>query len=146
MGGQGCERVAFKFPYLWSSAYCFSPAIDDVASTFTGCPSGCTAVLTSEPALLANLYNNNETLFQSNTAWGWAAKNAANINGLPIHVTIGSLDALVAPNQSMDSLLTSLGINHDALQIVSGYGHDVHLLDIGVSYANYYFAGSHFYQ
>ena len=39
MGGQGCD----------------SPAIDDVASTFTGCPSGCTAVLTSEPALMANL-------------------------------------------------------------------------------------------
>jgi S-formylglutathione hydrolase FrmB len=134
MGGQGCERLAFKYPQLFSSMYCFSPAIDDNSSN----------VMANEPALMANMFNNNIMLFQNNTAQNIAAANATNINGLPIHVTIGSADSLLSVNQSMDTQLTTNGITHDALQVVNGYGHDLYGIGAAISWANYNFASSHF--
>jgi S-formylglutathione hydrolase FrmB len=134
MGGGGCERFGFKFPQLFSSIFCFAPAIDQIASN----------VLTKDPALMANLYNNNTSLFQNNSVWGLSTGNAVNINGLPIHVVVGSADSLLSGNQQMDRQLTSLGIAHDPLQIISGIGHDLGRLTSNIGNDNFNFAASYF--
>ena len=136
MGGEGCLRFAFRYRQLFSSAYCFAPAIDDVASN----------VMSGDPALLANMFNNDASLFQQDTVWDISTNNAANVVGLPIHVTIGSADALLSVNQRMDSQLTSLGISHDPLQIINGIGHDLGGLLSNVGNANFDFAASHFHS
>jgi S-formylglutathione hydrolase FrmB len=134
MGGEGCERFGFKFPQLFSSIFCFAPAIDDVASN----------VLTKDPALMANMYNNNTSLFQQNSVWGISTSNVASINGLPIRVVVGSADRLLSGNQQMDSQLTSLGIAHDPLHIISGIGHDLGGLMSNIGNDNFNFAASYF--
>ena len=96
MGGQGCERMVFRYPQLFSSAYCFAPAIDDTHSN----------VMANEPVMMRNMFNNDPVLYQHDTVWDISTNNAANIRK-PIHVTIGSADSLLSYNQTMDSQLTS---------------------------------------
>jgi hypothetical protein len=154
-GGQGCGVIGFEYPDLWSSIYSFAPAIDDNYSN----------VLSNEPALVAAMYSNNTTLFQSVTAWALVVSNVNNIiaRALPIHITVGSLDPrctttgcspssipgfsgmptwLCEPD--MNALMTDQGITHDALQVVSGCVHDFNCLLAGVSYANYTYAAGYF--
>jgi esterase/lipase superfamily enzyme len=50
--------------------------------------------------------------------------NAANIRGMPIHVTIGSADSLLPWSQALMQLLDSQNIPHDPLQVINGVGHD----------------------
>jgi enterochelin esterase-like enzyme len=71
MGGQGCERVAFKFPQLWSSIYCFAPAIDDTGSN----------IGTNEPLTLSNMFNGNTSASQATTVWALSTNNATAIKG-----------------------------------------------------------------
>jgi S-formylglutathione hydrolase FrmB len=141
MGGQGCERIGFKYPQLFSSLYCIAPAIDDNASN----------VVANEPALMTAMYGGtatvNTTAFQNNTAQNIATQNAKNIAGTAIHVLIGNApsETLLAVNQSMDAQLSSLGIAHDVLQIASGCGHDL-ICDLNTAGngSNWIFASTRF--
>jgi hypothetical protein len=83
-------------------------------------------------------------LFQQNTVWVLSANNAANIR-LPLHMIIGSTDSLLSLNQRMDSQLTSLGIPHDSLEVISGIGHNPHALMNAVNNANVTFAASNYH-
>jgi len=152
-GGMGCTKYAFKFPTMWSSAYCFAPAIDDEGTPpETGC-SGMGSILVNDPPLMANMFNTvalpagDPSHFYAYSVWGQVRSNTANIitANLPHHTIVGSLDGLLGPNQCMDSLMTSLGIPHDALQIVAGCGHDEVCLGNAVNWAGYTFAASHFH-
>jgi enterochelin esterase-like enzyme len=135
MGGMGCQLLMFKFPQMFSSAYCFAPANHHSGRD----------ILAREPKFALNMFNNDANLFQANTVWAISTNNASIINGHPIHVTVGSLDGLLASNKTMDDHLTSNGIAHDALQIVRGCGHDLVCLEDAVSYANFTFATTHFH-
>ena len=144
MGGQGCEHIGFKFPELFSSLYCGSPAIVDV-----------NYVTTAEPAFLANMFNGSTQAFANNMAQNIVARNAGNIIGLPITVSIGANDtsctpvvsgcSLLALNQTQSALMTSLGITN-TLNQVAGCGHDLTCVLSGISPAgdNWRFAGAHF--
>jgi esterase/lipase superfamily enzyme len=133
MGGMGCLRLAFKYPQLFSSVFGFAAAIDDNASN----------VMANEPALMPAMFNNNPSLFSGQTAQTIAANNAANIRGLPIHFVVGSADGLLPHNQALDTLLNSLSIPHDPLEIVSGAKHDLNALQVAVD--NFHFSAKHFY-
>ena len=114
MGGMGALRFAFKYPQLFSSVYAISPAIDDNASN----------VLANEPILMRNMFNNDAAAFAAQNAQAFAASNAANIRGMPIHVLIGAQEGLLPDNQALMSQLDALKIPHDPLQIVRGSGHE----------------------
>jgi S-formylglutathione hydrolase FrmB len=133
MGGMGCLRLAFKYPQLFSSVFGFAAAIDDNASN----------VMANEPALMPAMFNNNPSLFSGQTAQTMAANNAANIRGLPIHFVVGSADGLLPHNQALDTLLNSLSIPHDPLEIISGAKHDFTALQVVVD--NFQFSAKHFY-
>jgi enterochelin esterase-like enzyme len=135
MGGMGCELLMFKFSPMFSSGYCFAPANYNNGGN----------ILTKDQIFAREMFNNDADRFQANTVWATAAHNASTINGHPIHVTVGSLDGLLATNQTMESYLTSLGIAHDALQIVSGCGHDLGCLENRIGYSNFTFASAHFH-
>ena len=114
-GGMAVLRFAFKYPQMFSSTFGIAPAVDDIASN----------VMVNEPELMAAMFNNDPNLWQQNTVWDLANNNAANIRGLPIHVTIGSLDGLLPWNQDLYATLNRLGISHDPLEIISGYAHNI---------------------
>lgn len=135
MGGMGCELLMFKFSPMFSSAYCFAPANHNNGSN----------ILTNDPTFARDMFKNDTDRFQANTVWATSTHNASTINGYPIHVTVGSLDRLLATNQTMESHLTSLGIAYDALQIVSGCGHDLSCLENRIGYSNFTFASAHFH-
>ena len=114
MGGMGALRFAFKYPQLFSSVYAYAPAIDDNASN----------AMAEEPALMFNMFNNDVNAFVAQNAQTFAVSNAANIRGMPIHVTIGSADSLLPWSQALMQLLDSQNIPHDPLQVINGVGHD----------------------
>jgi enterochelin esterase-like enzyme len=132
MGGQACMRFATKFPQMFSSAYCIAPASDDVAPNYPICVPGvhCSDVTSSDPTELSVLFNNSTAAYQNDSVWGSGAYNAPNINGLPIHVLVGSLDALDAVAVDYFTLLDYAGVAHDALTVASGCGHD-YSCDVG---------------
>ena len=138
MGGQGCERIGFKFPQIFSSLFCMAPAIDD-----TGRNIG-----TNEPALLMNMFNGNTTAFHAATVWGVSTSNASNIiaQALPIHVLVGDQDGLhtAGYETNLFNQLDSLGISHDALTLASGCGHDMNCDVTSVSGADIDYASAHF--
>jgi enterochelin esterase-like enzyme len=115
MGGMGALRFAFKYPQLFSSVYAYMPAIDDDLSNL---PQG-------EPALMLNMFNNDVNAFVAQNAQTFAVSNAANIRGMPIHVTIGSADSLLPWNQALMQLLDAQNIPHDPLQVINGVGHEL---------------------
>jgi enterochelin esterase-like enzyme len=119
-GGQGALRVAFKYPALFSSVEGMSSAVDDNASN----------VAVNEPQLLAAMFNGDANAFDAQTANGQARANRANIisSGLAIHMSVGSADALLPNNQALDALLTSLGIPHDPLEVITGGAHDPRMI------------------
>jgi S-formylglutathione hydrolase FrmB len=126
MGAQACMRFATKFPQMFSSAYCIAPASDDVAPNYPICSSSgpCSDVTSSEPAQLAALFNNNTAEWQDDSVWGSGAWNAPNVNGLPIHVVAGSVDALEPVAVDYFTLLDDVGVAHDPLTVATGCGHD----------------------
>jgi S-formylglutathione hydrolase FrmB len=134
MGGMGALRLAFKYPQLFSSVFGFAPAINDNASN----------VMANERALMAAMLNDNPSLFDAENPQTIAANNAANIRGLPIHIVIGATDGLLADNQALDGLLTSLRIPHDPLEIVGGAGHDLDGLHKAIGQENFRFAAKSF--
>lgn len=134
MGGMGALRLAFKYPSLFSSVYAFAPAADDNANN----------VASNEPALLAQMFNGSTTLFAANEPQNEALANPRGINGLPIHITIGSIDPLLSTAQSIDTLLTSLGIAHDPLEAITGIGHDFRGLQTTTKSTSYQFASRNF--
>jgi esterase/lipase superfamily enzyme len=107
--------VRAAHPQLFSSVYAFMPAIDDDLSNLPQ----------SEPALMLNMFNNDVNAFVAQNAWTFAVSNAANIRGMPIHVTIGSVDSLLPWSQALMQLLDSQNIPHDPLQAINGVGHDL---------------------
>jgi enterochelin esterase-like enzyme len=121
-GGMAALRFAFKYPQMFSSTFGIAPAVDDIASN----------VMVEEPKLMAAMFNNDPNLWQQNTVWDLAKNNAANIRGLPIHVTIGSRDGLLPWNQDLFATLDGLGISHDPLEIISGYAHNLSLSLVGI--------------
>ena len=147
MGGQGCERLGFKYPNLFSSLYCIAPAIVNAAY-----------MVANQTSLLNNVYDGtaaaNTTAYTNNTAQNIIVQNAANMPGTAIHVLIGSTDnacipvtagcSLLAFNQAQDSLMTSLGVAHDALQLASGCGHDLTCDLTAVNGGNWIFASANF--
>ena len=147
MGGQACMRFATKFRAMFSSAYCIAPASDDVQAGYSFCPSSgpCSDVTVSEPTQLLALFNNNTTGWQNDSVWGSAVTYAPIINGLPIHVLVGSADALEGVEADYFTLLDSLGIAHDALTVATSCTHD-YACDtsfVGVN-APFSFASTHF--
>ena len=134
MGGMGALRLAFKYPNLFSSVYSFAPAADDNASN----------VASNEPMLLAQMFNDSTTRFAANEPQNEASANPGSINGLPIHITIGSADSLLSTAQGIDTLLTSLGITHDPLEIISGTAHDLTGLQAMTKSTSYQFASRNF--
>jgi enterochelin esterase-like enzyme len=134
MGGMGALRLAFKYPNLFSSVYSFAPAADDNASN----------VASNEPMLLAQMFNGSATPFAANEPQNEASANPGSINGLPIHITIGSADSLLSTAQGIDTLLTSLGITHDPLEIISGIAHDLAGLQAMTKSTSYQFASRNF--
>jgi enterochelin esterase-like enzyme len=129
MGGMGCELMMFKYPQMFDSAYCYAPAIDDNSNN----------IMKNERMLMANMFNDDVTAFQNETVWVLSTNNASDISGLPIHISVGSNDWLLSFNQQMDSQMTSLGIAHDPLQVVSGCGHDLNCLVTTTNCANFAF-------
>ena len=71
------------------------------------------------------MFNNDVNAFVAQNAQTFAVSNAANIRGMPIHVTIGSLDELLPWSQALMRLLDSQNIPHDPLQIINGVGHNL---------------------
>jgi S-formylglutathione hydrolase FrmB len=150
MGGEGCNRFAFKYPTLFSSAYCYAPAIDDLGQPECGHPE---SVLSNEPAAMANMFNTQSlpagdpSHWYAYSVWGLINSNTANIiaANLPHHVIAGDQDSLTPFSQCLDTQMTSLGIPHDSLQIVAGCGHDEVCLGNAVNWAGYTFAASHFH-
>lgn len=136
MGGQGCERLAFKFPQMISSIYCFAPAIDD-----TGANIG-----SNEPATLSNMFNGDTNAFNTETVWSLSVSNLAAIKtqALPIHVTIGDQDSLFRDNVRFLAQLDSLGIAHDPLTTATGCGHDLTCDITFVGGADIDYASAHF--
>ena len=136
MGGMGSLRLAFKYPQLFSSVFAFNPAVDDNASN----------VMVNEPELMPAMFNSDPYLFDQNTVFTLANNNAANIRGLPIHIVIGSLDGLLPYNQDLFATLDRLGIPHDPLEIIEGYGHDLPISSVGIEWlqfaAKYIVSGS----
>lgn len=126
MGGQACMRFATKFPQMFSSAYCFAPASDDVAPNYPICPPGapCSNVFVSEPTQISVLFSNNAAAWMYDSVWGSGAWNATNVNGLPIHVVAGSVDVLEPVAVDYFNLLDLAGVAHDALSVAPGCGHD----------------------
>jgi S-formylglutathione hydrolase FrmB len=126
MGGQACMRFATKYPQMFSSAYCGAPASDDVAPNYPFCSSSgpCVSPTSSEPTQLSVLFNNSLVAWQNDTVWAAGSYNAPNINGLPIHVLIGSADSLEGVATDFYNLLDYAGVTHDALQVAPGCGHD----------------------
>ena len=137
MGGDGCEKLAFKFPQLWSSAYCFMPANDDSAPI-----SGYGTICDNEPTFCAAMMSTAD--YANADVWHYVAANASSINGLPIHVIVGSVDALLVSNQTMDAAMTTNGIAHDPLQIIPGCGHDESCLESAIAGTNFIFASNYF--
>ena len=163
MGGQGALLFGFNYPQLFSSIYAFAPATDD----------NMTNIAVNEPAQLANMFSGSPTAFQEATAWNVLINNHANINGLPIHITIGDQDNLYTVTtyspfgaglplpgigyngttaHDMIQLMTNVGVAHDALQVVTGCPHDLNCLENGgagvtgnVNGANFTYAASHFH-
>jgi enterochelin esterase-like enzyme len=134
MGGMGALRFAFKYPELFSSVWAFAPAIDDNASN----------VITQEPELMANMFNNDPAAFERENAQTFATNNAAAIRGLPIRVAIGSLDKLLPHSQALMVQLDSLQIAHGPLQIVNGVGHDEVAIARRIGKQAFQFAVTHF--
>jgi len=136
MGGMGALRLAFKYPQLFSSVFAFNPAVDDNASN----------VMENEPKLMPAMFNSEPNLWEQNTVFTLANNNAANIRGLPIHIVIGSLDGLLPYNQDLLATLDRLGIPHDPLEIIEGYGHDLPISSVGIEWlqfaAKYFVSGS----
>jgi S-formylglutathione hydrolase FrmB len=133
MGGMGSLRLAFKYSQLFSSVFGFASAVDDNASN----------VLIHEFALMRAMFNLNPLLSSAQTVQTIAVTNAAHIRGLPIHFVVGSADGLLPDNQALDTLLTSLNISHDPLEIVSGAKHGFRGLQAVSN--NFQFAAKHFY-
>lgn len=136
MGGQGCERLGFKFPQLFSSMYCFMPAIDDRSSN----------IASNEPGGYTNMLNSNAAAYDPMSVWDLSASNVVAIKAknLPLHVTIGDQDSLYGVNVTFLSQLDTLGISHDAMTTSTGCGHDIQCNETFVSYANIDFASAHF--
>src|ERR1019366_97570 len=133
-GGLGALRYAFKFPNMFSSVWAFAPACDDNASN----------VAANEPRMLSKYFNGSVDAFCANEPQNEAQANPSGINGLPIHVTVGGSDPLLSTEQDLDSLLTSLGITHDPLEIVPNIGHDFGGLQAMTKGSSYQFASDHF--
>jgi S-formylglutathione hydrolase FrmB len=134
MGGMGALRLAFKYPGLFSSVYSFAPAANDNADN----------VASYEPRLLAQMFNGNATLFAANEPQNEASANRDSIKGLAIHITIGSADSLLSTARDIDTLLTSLNIEHDKLETINGIGHDLAGLLAKTRGTSYEFASRHF--
>src|SRR5262245_20305414 len=137
-GGQGALRLAFKYPALFSSVEGMSGAVDDNASN----------VAVNEPQLLAAMFNGDANAFDAQTANGQAKADRANIieSGLAIHMSVGSVDALLPDNQVLDSLLTSLGIPHDALEVIPGGIHDPRTIFNIIGPTPFQFINAHFLE
>jgi enterochelin esterase-like enzyme len=135
-GGQGALRLAFKYPALFSSVEGMSGAVDDNASN----------VAVNEPQLLAAMFNGDANAFDVQTANGQAKADRANIiaSGLPIHMSVGSSDALLPDNQVLDTLLSSLGIPHDPLEVISGGIHDLRTIFNIIGPTPFQFINAHF--
>jgi S-formylglutathione hydrolase FrmB len=136
MGGMGALRLAFKYPQLFSSVFAVAPAVDDDDSN----------VMANEPALMAAMFNKYPSLFADQTVQTLASNNAAKIRGLPIHIVVGSKDGLLPYNQALDTLLSSMSIPHDPLEIVAEVGHDLNSPRVAVGSRNVEFAIMHFHQ
>jgi hypothetical protein len=149
MGGMGCERLLFKFPGLWKSAYCFFPAIDDVGTPPPGPPCCPTSnIANNEPVFFPNMFASDDITFEAQTVWGLLVSNHAAIKAaaVPMHVTIGDEDALYTGGYQTQLFTTmdGYGVSHDPLSVVGGCGHDSNCVGTGVGWANWSFAASHF--
>jgi len=125
----GCERLLFKFPWLWKSAYCFFPAIDDVGTPPPGppcCPIS--NIADNEPDFFPNMFAIDDITFEAQTVWGLLASNHAAIKAaaVPMHVAIGDQDALYTGGYQTQlfTIMDGYGISHDPLSVVAGCGHD----------------------
>jgi enterochelin esterase-like enzyme len=138
-GGMKALRIAVVRPDLFSSVYGFAPAIDDNASN----------IATNEPKFLADFWNNNISLYSPHTVQNETTSNVANISGqIAIHLTVGTNDGLMPDEQAYDAQLTSLGIPHDPLTLISGAVHDLGQLltgTSGTSADSFVFASNYFF-
>ena len=137
-GGQGALRLAFKYPTLFSSVEGMSGAVDDNASN----------VAVNEPQLLAAMFNGDANAFDAQTANAQAKADRANIiaSALAIHMSVGSADSLLPDNQVLDALLTSLGIPHDPLEVITGGIHDPRTIFNIIGPTPFQFINAHFLQ
>jgi enterochelin esterase-like enzyme len=137
-GGQGASRLAFKYPTLFSSVEGMSGAVDDNASN----------VAVNEPQLLAAMFNGDANAFDAQTANAQAKADRANIiaSALAIHMSVGSADSLLPDNQVLDALLTSLGIPHDPLEVITGGIHDPRTIFNIIGPTPFQFINAHFLQ
>jgi hypothetical protein len=138
MGGQGCERLAFKFPRLFSSMYCYAPAIDDDSAN----------IASNEPGGYVNMLNSVAANYDPMSVWGLPESNTANIIAadLPFHVTVGSADSEAPYTTTLFSQLDTLGISHDPVTSATSCTHDFTCDATFVNGANVDFANAHFPQ
>ena len=138
MGGQGAERLALKYPQMFSSFYGFAPASDDRSSN----------IAANEGVAFNYMLNYNAAAYDPMSVWGLSASNTAAIKeqNLPFHVTVGDADSLYTSGveTAFYAQLDSLGISHDTLTLASGCGHDINCDESSVSNANIDFASAHF--
>ena len=138
MGGQGAERLALKYPQMFSSFYGFAPAIDDRSSN----------IASNEPGGYANMLDSIAAAYDPMSVWDLSISNAASIiaQALPIHVTVGDQDSNYTAGFETNfyAQLDTLGISHDALTLATGCGHDISCDITFVSGANIDFASAHF--
>jgi S-formylglutathione hydrolase FrmB len=115
MGGAGCLRLAFRHPNLFAGVYPMAAAIDDNSSN----------IAAEEPDLLPNMLRGDASLFDPLTAQSLAQSNKDQIiaSGIKIHGQVGDQDGFMQLMQQLWAAFDSLGIPHEALDVLQGIGH-----------------------
>ena len=85
-GGEVCDRLVFKFPQMFSSAYCYASAVDDTSAN----------IQANEPGGYANMLNSIAANWTPMAVWGLTVsnQNALVAAAIPLHATVGNSDSL----------------------------------------------------
>jgi enterochelin esterase-like enzyme len=135
-GGEVCDRLVFKFPQMFSSAYCYASAVDDTSAN----------IQANEPGGYANMLNSIAANWTPMAVWGLTVsnQNALVAAAIPLHATVGDSDSLESTNVALFAQLDNLSVPHDPLTVATGCGHSFTCDMTFTNGADVDFASAHF--
>ena len=112
MGGYGAAKLAFKYPYLFSSAVTYAGSFHDLES-----------VSRNRPEVFEVMFGNDPEYFQQNSPYILAEKNVDSIKkNVRLKFTNGSKDFTLPNNLKLNKTLDRLNISYD-FRVLEGFYH-----------------------